>query len=76
MSESPATETSTTPKRNLLLPVLVGVNIGPVFVLTGALSNLLWRDSGVHVVDLDDACNGPAVQDLWMLLSGERRTEP
>ena len=33
--------------------------------------NLLWRDAGAHVVDLDDACNGPAVQDLWMLLSGE-----
>lgn len=33
--------------------------------------NLLWRDSGAHVVDLDDACMGPAVQDLWMLLSGE-----
>jgi len=33
--------------------------------------NLLWRDTGVHVVDLDDACTGPAVQDLWMLLSGE-----
>jgi Ser/Thr protein kinase RdoA (MazF antagonist) len=36
--------------------------------------NLLWRDSGVHVVDLDDACMGPAVQDLWMLLSGEPET--
>jgi Ser/Thr protein kinase RdoA (MazF antagonist) len=33
--------------------------------------NLLWRDEGAHVVDLDDACNGPAVQDLWMLLDGE-----
>jgi len=33
--------------------------------------NLLWRDSGAHVVDLDDACMGPAVQDLWMLLSGD-----
>ncbi|MEN9418033.1 MAG: hypothetical protein RI988_1653 [Pseudomonadota bacterium] len=33
--------------------------------------NLLWRDEGAHIVDLDDACNGPAVQDLWMLLSGE-----
>ena len=33
--------------------------------------NLLWREAGVHVVDLDDACMGPAVQDLWMLLSGE-----
>ena len=30
--------------------------------------NILWRDEGPHVVDLDDACTGPAVQDLWMLL--------
>ncbi len=34
--------------------------------------NILWRDDSAHFVDLDDACNGPAVQDLWMLLSGER----
>ena len=33
--------------------------------------NLLWRDEGAHVVDLDDSCMGPAVQDLWMLLSGD-----
>lgn len=33
--------------------------------------NILWRD-GPMFVDLDDARNGPAVQDLWMLLSGER----
>jgi Ser/Thr protein kinase RdoA (MazF antagonist) len=33
--------------------------------------NLLWSESGPHFVDLDDACMGPAVQDLWMLLSGE-----
>jgi len=32
--------------------------------------NLLWRDEGAHLVDLDDSCNGPAIQDLWMLLSG------
>jgi len=31
----------------------------------------MWRAEGPHVVDLDDACNGPAVQDLWMLLSGD-----
>jgi Ser/Thr protein kinase RdoA (MazF antagonist) len=40
--------------------------------------NVLWtpvdeEDSGPHVVDLDDARMGPAVQDLWMLLSGDRR---
>lgn len=35
------------------------------------IGNVLWRDSGPHVVDLDDACMGPAVQDLWMLVSGD-----
>jgi Ser/Thr protein kinase RdoA (MazF antagonist) len=34
--------------------------------------NILWRDEGPHIVDLDDCCSGPAVQDLWMLLSGSR----
>jgi Ser/Thr protein kinase RdoA (MazF antagonist) len=33
--------------------------------------NVLWRSEGPHIVDLDDACTGPAVQDLWMLLSGD-----
>ena len=32
--------------------------------------NVLWTDDGPHFVDFDDACNGPAIQDLWMLLSG------
>jgi Ser/Thr protein kinase RdoA (MazF antagonist) len=34
--------------------------------------NILWTDDGPHFVDFDDACNGPAIQDLWMLLSGDR----
>ncbi|MBI2772864.1 MAG: serine/threonine protein kinase [Burkholderiales bacterium] len=35
--------------------------------------NILWTpDQGPHFVDLDDARTGPAVQDLWMLVSGER----
>ena len=34
--------------------------------------NILWTpDGGPHFVDLDDAMMGPAVQDLWMLLSGD-----
>jgi Ser/Thr protein kinase RdoA (MazF antagonist) len=33
--------------------------------------NILWRD-GPLLVDFDDCQSGPAVQDLWMLLSGER----
>ena len=33
--------------------------------------NILWRDDHAHFVDFDDARNGPAIQDLWMLLSGD-----
>ncbi len=43
--------------------------------------NILWTPTdaapaagpGPHFVDMDDARTGPAVQDLWMLLSGERQ---
>jgi Ser/Thr protein kinase RdoA (MazF antagonist) len=35
------------------------------------VGNVLWSDAGPHFVDLDDAINGPAAQDLWMLLSGD-----
>jgi len=38
------------------------------------LGNLLWTDAGPHFVDLDDAVMGPAMQDLWMLLAGDRAT--
>lgn len=34
--------------------------------------NVLWTDDGPHFVDLDDCLTGPALQDLWMLLSGTR----
>ena len=34
--------------------------------------NVLWTDDGPHFVDLDDCVTGPAVQDLWLFLSGER----
>ena len=42
--------------------------------------NILWTPEGLplagpHFVDLDDARSGPAVQDLWMLLSGEREQQ-
>ncbi|HYC49350.1 MAG TPA: serine/threonine protein kinase [Burkholderiales bacterium] len=36
--------------------------------------NILWTDDGPHFVDLDDAIMGPAVQDLWMWLAGDRPT--
>jgi Ser/Thr protein kinase RdoA (MazF antagonist) len=37
--------------------------------------NILWTEDGPHFVDLDDARMGPAVQDLWMLLSGDRAAQ-
>jgi Ser/Thr protein kinase RdoA (MazF antagonist) len=45
--------------------------------------NILWTPlespasagPGPHFVDLDDARTGPAVQDLWMLLSGDRQQQ-
>lgn len=36
------------------------------------MGNVLWTDAGPHFVDFDDCMMGPAVQDLWMLLSGSR----
>lgn len=34
--------------------------------------NILARDDAFYLVDLDDCRMGPAVQDLWMMLAGER----
>ena len=36
------------------------------------VGNILWRDDTAHFVDLDDCVTAPALQDLWMFLSGER----
>ena len=42
------------------------------------IGNVLWRRDGEvskpHIVDLDDAMQGPAVQDMWMLVSGDHTT--
>jgi len=32
--------------------------------------NMLWRDGAPNFVDFDDSRMAPAIQDLWMLLSG------
>ncbi|MCW8109384.1 serine/threonine protein kinase [Alteromonas ponticola] len=36
--------------------------------------NILWRD-GPTFVDLDDCRSGPGIQDLWMMLSGDRHQQ-
>ena len=37
--------------------------------------NVLVNEDQLHIVDLDDARTGPAVQDLWMFLSGDRHEQ-
>ncbi len=37
--------------------------------------NILARPDSLYFVDLDDARNGPAVQDIWMLLSGDTESK-
>jgi Ser/Thr protein kinase RdoA (MazF antagonist) len=39
------------------------------------MGNVLWTDDGPHFVDFDDSRMGPAMQDLWMLLSGDRASQ-
>lgn len=39
------------------------------------MGNVLWRDDTPHFVDFDDTMQGPAIQDLWMLLSGDRQNQ-
>ncbi len=36
------------------------------------IGNMLWRDDAPHFIDFDDCRMAPAVQDIWMLLSGSR----
>lgn len=49
----------------------------PQFAIHGDChrGNVLWTDDGPHFVDLDDCQIGPAVQDFWMLLDGDREQQ-
>lgn len=39
------------------------------------VGNVLWNNSGPQIVDLDDCLMGPAIQDIWMLVSGNTEEE-
>lgn len=39
------------------------------------IGNVLWNEQGPHIVDLDDCLMGPAIQDIWMLVSGNTEQE-
>jgi Ser/Thr protein kinase RdoA (MazF antagonist) len=64
-----------------LLEVIDGIidGVGPVrYIRTHGdchAGNILWRDNAPHFVDFDDARMAPAVQDLWMMLSGDRQRQ-
>lgn len=51
-------------------------DVGPVVLIRTHgdchSGNILWREGVPHFVDFDDARTAPAIQDLWMMLSGER----
>ncbi|MEM0911221.1 MAG: serine/threonine protein kinase [Pseudomonadota bacterium] len=36
--------------------------------------NILWNEQPIFV-DLDDCCSGPAIQDMWMMFSGDRQNQ-
>jgi Ser/Thr protein kinase RdoA (MazF antagonist) len=64
-----------------LLEVIDGImdGVGPVRSIRTHgdchAGNILWRDNAPHFVDFDDARMAPAVQDLWMMLSGDRQRQ-
>ena len=39
------------------------------------IGNILWRDELPHFIDFDDSRMAPAIQDIWMLLSGDQREQ-
>jgi len=39
------------------------------------VGNILWTDQGPEFLDFDDSRMGPAVQDIWMLLSGSEEEQ-
>ncbi len=63
-----------------LLSAIDGIMTGssPRFIRTHGdchAGNILWRDQAPHFVDFDDARMAPAIQDLWMMLSGDRERQ-
>ena len=37
--------------------------------------NILINNQKLHIVDFDDCRHGPAIQDLWMFLSGDKKEQ-
>ena len=60
--------------QHLLAHIEGAVDAAPTIRLHGDchMGNVLWRNDTPHFVDFDDCLMGPPIQDLWMLLSGDR----
>lgn len=39
------------------------------------IGNILWNNAGPQIIDLDDCMMGPAIQDIWMLVTSENRDQ-
>lgn len=70
----PAYSTLTSDLLQTVTAIYAEVKAGDMIRVHGDchVGNILWRDDTAHFVDLDDCCTAPAIQDLWMFLSGER----
>ncbi len=70
----PAYSTLTSDLLQTVAAIYAEVKAGDMIRVHGDchVGNILWRDDTAHFVDLDDCCMAPALQDLWMFLSGER----
>jgi Ser/Thr protein kinase RdoA (MazF antagonist) len=70
----PAYSTLTSDLLQTVTAIYAEVKAGDMIRVHGDchVGNILWRDDTAHFVDLDDCCTAPALQDLWMFLSGER----
>lgn len=68
----PAYEAVTTQLLERIAPVMATVATVQRIHGDCHLGNLLWRYDAPNFVDFDDTAMGPAIQDLWMLLAGDR----
>lgn len=70
----PAYETLSQHIIEKLTPIFQSIST-PQFRIHGDChpGNILVRPDSLYIVDLDDAINGPAIQDIWMLISGDRQ---
>ena len=72
-SLAPAYETLSADLIEKMEQIWEGVDYTPIRLHGDChIGNILWRDDTAHFVDFDDCIMGPAIQDIWLFLSGDR----